>query len=259
MNRRRFRLLAGALALLAGGVVLFLATELFPYHTPNHDEGVYLQQATMLLEGKLFVRPPVPDAFRPWFFVEDGAQLYPKYAPIPAAMFAVGELLGGYRTALALVAAGNVGLTTLLVAEAFDRRTGLLAGAFLLASPLFLVDSSIFLPYAPTTFWNLVFAVAYVRGARAESRNTPRTASRGRAPQALARASYGYAALAGLAIGIAFFSRPYTAVLFAAPFIAHALYSLVRGFSSRSDSPDSRLPPSSASRASGPRWRTTPQ
>ena len=50
-----------------------------------------------------------------------------------------------------------------MVGEVFDRRTGLVAGAFLLASPLFLIDSSVFLPYAPTTLLNLCFAVAYVR------------------------------------------------------------------------------------------------
>jgi len=217
MNRRRFRLLTATLAALSGLVVFLLATEVFPYHTTNHDEGVYLQQAAMLLDGQLFLRPPVPDAFRPWFFVEDAGRLYSKYSPVPAAMFAVGELLGGYRVALALVAAGSVGLTTLLAAAAFDRRTGLLAGTFLLASPLFLVDSSVFLPYAPTTFWNLLFAVAYVRAAR--------TVARDAGP----RRTYGYAALAGVAVGVAFFARPYTAVLFAAPFIVHACYSLVVG------------------------------
>jgi len=214
MNRRRYRLLTTALAVLSGLVVFLLATEVFPYHTTNHDEGVYLQQAAMLLDGQLFLRPPVDDAFRPWFFVEDAGRLYPKYSPVPAAMFAVGELVGGYRVALALIAAGTVGLTTLLAGAAFDRRTGLLAGALLLASPLFLVDASVFLPYAPTTFWNLLFAVAYVRAARAAG----------------PRGTYGYAALAGAAVGIAFFARPYTAVLFAAPFLAHACYSLAVGF-----------------------------
>ncbi|WP_134670663.1 ArnT family glycosyltransferase [Halorussus marinus] len=216
MNRRRFRLLSTGLAALSGLVVFVLATDLFPYHTLNHDEGVYLQQAAMLLDGELFLRPPVSDAFRPWFFVEDAGRLYPKYSPVPAAMFAVGELLGGYRIALALVAAGIVGLATLLASAAFDRPTGLLAGAFVLASPLFLVDSSVFLPYAPTTFWNLLFAVAYVRAARA-------------AASGAKRRTYGYAALAGLGVGVAFFARPYTAVLFATPFIAHACYSVVAG------------------------------
>jgi hypothetical protein len=218
MNRRQFRLGTAALAALAAGVTLLLATELFPYHTTNHDEAVYLQQAGMLLEGQLTLQPPVPDAFRPWFFVRDGASLYPKYSPVPAAMFAVGELLGGFRLALALVAAGNVALTAALVAEAFDRRTGLLAGAFLLGSPLFLLDSSVFLPYAPTTFWNLLFALAYVRasGRKADS-------------EASVRETRAFALLAGLAIGVAFFARPYTAVLFAAPFVVHALYALGTG------------------------------
>jgi hypothetical protein len=215
MNRRRFRLLTAALALFAGVVVLFLATELFPYHTINHDEAVYLQQAAMLLDGQLALRPPVPEAFRPWFFVRDGAALYPKYSPVPAAMFSVGELVGGFRLALAAVAAGNVALTAAVVAEAFDRRTGLLAGAFLLASPLFLLDSSAFLPYAPTTVWNLLFALAYIRSARL-----------GSDPDASARSARAYALFAGLAVGVAFFARPFTAVLFAAPFVGHAVYSV---------------------------------
>ncbi len=207
--------------MVGGAIVLLLATELFPYHTTNHDEAVYLQQAGMLLEGQLSVSPPVPDSFRPWFFVRDGAELYPKYAPVPAAMFAVGKLLGGARLALAGIGAANVALTTAIVAEAFDRRTGLLAGVFLLASPLFLIDSSVFLPYAPTTFWNLLFAFAYLRSARREGAV--------KAAGARIRATHAYALLAGLAIGAAFFARPYTSVLFAAPFIAHALYSLWAG------------------------------
>jgi hypothetical protein len=220
MNRRQFRLSSAALAVLAGAVVFFVATELFPYHTTNHDEAVYLQQAATLLEGQFAIHPPVPDAFRPWFFVRDGSQLYPKYSPVPASMFAVGKLLGSAHLSLAAIAAGNVALTAALVAAAFDRRTGLLAGAFLLASPLFLIDSSVFLPYAPTTFWNLLFALAYVRAARGESPAGEVTAGDSR------RETYGYALFAGLAIGVAFFARPYTALLFAAPFVVHALYSL---------------------------------
>ncbi len=228
MNRRRFRLSAAVLALFAGAVALLTATELFPYHTTNHDEGVYLQQAAMLLDGQLSLFPPVPDSFRPWFFVEEGGRLYPKYAPVPAAMFAVGKLFGGFRLALAGIAAANVALTTAIVAAAFDRRTGLLAGAFLLASPLFVIDSSVFLPYAPTTFWNLLFAFAYLRSARREG-GLGTGAGDADDGSASARLTNGYALLAGLAIGAAFFARPYTSVLFAVPFIVHALYSLWAG------------------------------
>ncbi|MEF8906265.1 MAG: glycosyltransferase family 39 protein [Haloarculaceae archaeon] len=200
------RRLAFGLAALAAALVFSVSHEVFPYHSLNHDEGVYLQQAAMLLEGKLSVSPPVPEAFRPWFFVADGPRLYPKYAPVPAAMFAAGELLGGYRLALAGIAAGCVGLLYATAAEAFDRRTGSLAAALLVASPLFLVQSSVFLPYIPALLLNLLFAWSYLRADRTGDRR--------------------FAALAGLAIGLAFFARPYTAVLFAAPFVAHALWTL---------------------------------
>ncbi|AZH26598.1 DUF7846 domain-containing protein [Haloplanus aerogenes] len=207
LRTHRHRLTAAALAIAGGLLVFLVATRLFPFHSLNHDEGVYLQQAAMLLDGQLFLYPPVEDAYRPWFFVRapDGG-LYPKYAPVPAAMFAVGNLLGGYRLALAGIAAGNVALTYALTAAAFDRTRGLLAAGFLLASPLFLVDSAVFLPYAPTTLLNLAFAAAYFHSRRTGSRRA--------------------AAVAGLAVGLAFFSRPYTAVLFATPLIAHALWTL---------------------------------
>jgi 4-amino-4-deoxy-L-arabinose transferase-like glycosyltransferase len=194
-----------ALGALAAWIV---TTQLFPHHSLNHDEAVYLQQAAMLLEGQLWLRPPVEGAFRPWFFVADGGRLYPKYAPVPAAVFAVGELLGEARIALALVAAGNLALVAAVTTEVFDRRTGLLAAGFVLASPLFLLNSAVFLPYAPTTLLNLAFAYAYLRADRTGERRL--------------------AAGAGAAVGLAFFSRPYTAVLFAAPFVCHALVSLRR-------------------------------
>ncbi|MDZ7701741.1 MAG: glycosyltransferase family 39 protein [Halobacteriales archaeon] len=211
VTRRPYGLAALLLAVVAGLLVLLLAHDLFPYHSRNHDEGVYLQQAAMLLEGQLFLRPgseALAEAVHPWFFVEGDRGLYPKYAPVPAAVFAVGKLLGGYRLALGIVAAVNVGLGYLLASAAFDRRTGLLAAAILAGAPLFLVNSATFLPYATTTALNLLFAVAYVRSVR--------------------RGDGRYAVLAGAAIGLAFFARPYTAVLFALPFMGHAIWRLIR-------------------------------
>lgn len=209
--------MAAVLALSAGLIVLFLAHDLFPYHSSNHDEGVYLQHAAMLLEGRLVLSPgsdALREAFHPWFFIESERGLYPKYSPVTAAIFALGELAGGYRLALGGIAIANVGLVYTLVAEAFDRRTGLLAAVLMAAAPLFLVTSAVFLPYASTTALNLGFAVAYVRAVR--------------------RADNRYAVVAGALIGFAFFARPFTAVLFAAPFAVHALWRLVRALPGRS-------------------------
>jgi hypothetical protein len=194
------------LAALAAGAAYAVSVGVFPYHSLNHDEGVYLQQAAMLLEGELFLQPPVAEAFRPWFFVESARGLYPKYSPPTAAVYALGELAGNARYALAGVAAANVALLYGVVREAWDRRTAAVAAVALLASPLFLVQSGVFLPYAPTTMLNLAFALAYFRAERTGSTRL--------------------AGLAGLAVGAAFFARPYTAVLFAAPFVAHAVWTL---------------------------------
>ena len=215
-SQPRERLLAGAIAVVAGLVVFFIATELFPYHSSNHDEGVYLQQASMLLDGQLQMRPGVfGDAVRPWFFVDNGETMYPKYQPLPAGLYAIAmALFGEPRVTLALVAAGNTTLVYVLGAMAFDRKVGVVgAGAFAFA-PMTLITSSVFLPYAPTTVFNLAFAVAYLRSYRT-----------GSIPAAIA---------AGLLIGTAFFMRPFTAVLFAAPFILHALWELFTAIRDRS-------------------------
>ena len=206
------RATAGYLAVgaAAGLTVLLLAVFVFPYHSVNHDEGVYLMQASMLLDGQLMLAGgDLADVFRPWFFVEDGSRLYPKYNPVPAAMFAVSMgLFGEPRLTLAAVAAGNAVCVAILGSMVADRRVGLLAGVVFAAAPMTLFTSSVFLPYAPTTLLNLLFAVAYLRGVQT----------------GLLRA----AAAAGIAIGLAAFSRPYTAILFAAPFILHAVWTVGR-------------------------------
>ena len=201
-----------AVAVAVGVVVFLVATDLFAYHSVNDDEGVYLLQATMLLDGQIALHPPaaIADLVRPWFFIEEptptGPVMYPKYAPVPAAVFAVGILAGDAHLALAGVAGLSALFVFLLGREVADRLTGVVAVCLLVTAPLFLLSSSVFLPYAQTTMWNLAFAVAYLRAVR--------------------RGSLGDALVAGVAIGVAFFGRPYTAVLFAAPFVVHACWRL---------------------------------
>lgn len=199
-------LLLGAVAVAAGAVVLTIATELFPHHSANHDEGVYLQQARLLLDGRLWFTTALPDAFHWWFFVEDGPRLYGRYQPVVPAMFAVGLAADTPRLVLALVGAGVVALVGHLTREAYDGPTGVAAAVLVVASPLYLLATSVFLPYAPTTLLNLLFAYGYVRLLRTGRRR--------------------WAILSGTVVGLAFAARPYTAVLFALPFVVHALVLL---------------------------------
>ena len=216
VGRLRRRIDSGTASYLTLGVgagiaVFLIALFVFPYHSVNHDEGVYLMQASMLLEGQLALAGgDLADVFRPWFFIADGGDLYPKYNPVPAAMVAVSmALFNEPRVTLAVVAAGNAALVAVLGTMVADRRVGLLAGLLFAVSPMTLFTSSVFLPYAPTTLLNLSFAVAYLHGVRTGSLRA--------------------AAVAGVAIGLAAFARPYTAILFAAPFILHALWEFGRG------------------------------
>lgn len=201
----RLTLAAVAVMLAAGAVTFAVASTVFRYHSINHDEAVYLTQAAMLLAGRVeLAAGALAEGVRPWFFIQDGGRLYPKYTPVPAAMYAVSmALFDEPRVTLAAVAAANAGLVYALGGMVFDRRVGLAAAVVFAASPLAIVTGATFLPYAPTTCLNLLFAVAYLRGVRDES----------------VVAGGG----AGVAIGLAFFARPYTAVVFATPFILHAL------------------------------------
>jgi hypothetical protein len=207
-SKGKFRVSIIAVAILAAGVVYAIGHEVFPYLSLNHDEGVYLQQASMLLHGNLWLTTDFPKVFRPWFFIQDGNRLYPKYTPVSALMFAPSLALGVPRLSLSLIAAGNVALVGLIAREAFDRPTGVLASVFALATPFFMIISATFMSYAPTLLLNLVFALGYIRMHR--------------------RGGKRYAVIAGAAIGVSFFSRPYTAVLFAVPFVVHALVVVAR-------------------------------
>ncbi|MFP4627590.1 MAG: ArnT family glycosyltransferase [Halobacteriales archaeon] len=206
---------AVAVALLVGVATVLTGSEVIPHLSANHDEAVYLQQAELLLAGQLeLTAGALADAVRPWFYVADGGRLYPKYAPYPAGLYALAmATVGEARVALGAVAAANVLLVYGLGASTFDRRIGLLAaGAFSLA-PMTILASAAFLPYAPTTTLALLFAWSYLR--------TYRT---GR---------YRPAAIAGVAIGLAFFARPYTAVLVGAPFVGHAAWRVARSWLGR--------------------------
>jgi hypothetical protein len=229
-DRLPFALALAAVAVAAGGAVLLVAVDVFPYHSVNDDEAVYLTAAAMLLEGRLFLTPsPLPvDAVRPWFFVETApGRLTPKYTPPTAAVFAVGLAVDRPRLVLGAVGAGVVALVGVLARDAYDRSTGVGAAIAIASAPLYLFTSATFLSYAPTTLANLAFAVAYVRSYRADGR----------------RRRLAWGVVAGVATGWAFFARPYTAVLFASPFVAHTCWRLWRA--GRGRGPD-RLRPALA-------------
>jgi len=171
---------------------------LFPFYSNNHDEPIYILQAQALAQGRLVLpRPPHEEFFKIWF-VADGGII--KYTPVHAAFLALGlKLFGSMRAALGWVAVGNVLLLYRLSRELYrSKRVAATTVIFFLCSPFFLIQSATFLAYTSTLLLHLTFALLWLRGGRRH------------APHLLVGA--------GLALGLAFFSRPYDALLFAAPF-----------------------------------------
>ena len=193
--------IVAGVAVLAAAWSVAASLAVFPHLSDNNDEAVYLLQADTLRSGHLFPPAPAPaESFRPWLHVIDGDRLIPKYTPVHAAMLAVGRTLtGSYRGALALLAAGTVVAAYLLAREVLgSRRQAALAAGFLVASPLFLIQSATFLNYLPTLGLLMAFAAALLAGVR--------------------RSSPVLLVASGLLLGIAGFSRPYDSLLFALPF-----------------------------------------
>ncbi|MFW5929575.1 MAG: ArnT family glycosyltransferase, partial [Halobacteriota archaeon] len=222
LTKRRTDVLALLLASASAVVSVAVSRWVFPYLSTNDDEGVYLQQAEMLLDGRLVMHAgDHAEFFRPWFFVVDGGAMYPKYTPVTAAVFAFGEALGGFEVALAAVSFAVTGATYLVVSRCWERRTGLLAALLVSTSALFVVQSGLYLSYAPTAAFNLGFAYAYLRS--------------------VDDGGWLWPSVAGACFGLAWFSRPYTALLFAAPFAVHAAVVTARALRGRSTFPAARV------------------
>jgi 4-amino-4-deoxy-L-arabinose transferase-like glycosyltransferase len=90
----------------------------------------------------------------------------------------------------------------------YDERTGLLAAALGLFSPLFLVLSGSYLSHLASLVWLLLFSLWFIWTAQGRSR--------------------WFAVGAGLALGLSFLTRSLTAMAYATPFVIYSLVQIVR-------------------------------
>lgn len=196
--------LVGLLAAAAAVWAVVASVVAFPYLGIDHDEAVYLLQADSFRSGRLF--PPAPSdpevgrSMLPWLTTQRGEVYVPKYSPAWPAMLALArQATGSYHAAQAVVAAGVVVVTYLLALEVVRQRAAaVLAAAFVMLSPFFLLQSATLLAYLPNVLLLATFAWAFARATRTGSKPL--------------------LGLAGLVLGLAFFNRPFDALIFALPF-----------------------------------------
>jgi hypothetical protein len=165
------------------------------------DEGAYLFQARVFLEGRLYAEShPLPKFFDAKFVINDG-RMYSQYPPGHPLVLALGLLLFGHPRHLLLLLTALVVLYTYLIGRQFyDRKVAVLAAALTCISPFFVFTSATLLSHTPNLFLLLGFVFHLTRSLRA-----PRLA---------------HTVAAGLFLGLAGLIRPYTAPFVALPFLA---------------------------------------
>jgi 4-amino-4-deoxy-L-arabinose transferase-like glycosyltransferase len=194
------------LAFLATASVAFFAFERLPH---LEDEVAYLFQARTLALGRLTVPSPAqPGSFWTPFVLDYRGQRFGKYPPGWPAVLALGVLARVPWLVNPLLAAVALYLVYRLGRTLYDARTGLLAAALALFSPLFLILGGSFLSHLASLVWLLLFSLWFLWAARGRSR--------------------WFAVGAGLALGMAFLTRSLTAMAYALPFAAYSLVQVIR-------------------------------
>ncbi len=193
-------------AWLATSAVALFAFERLPH---LEDEVAYLFQAKTLALGRLSVPSPAyPDSF--WFpFVLDyQGRRFGKYPPGWPAVLAIGVRAGAPWLVNPVLSAIALYLVYRLGQTLYDRRTGVLAAALGLASPLFLVLGGALLSHMASLVWLLLFSLWFVWMVQGRSR--------------------WFAVGAGIAFGMAFLTRPLTALAYSLPFCLYGGVQVLR-------------------------------
>ena len=170
---------------------------IFPTYSFNHDEYAYILQAKTLLHGKFWLNyGELNDFFQTWLEKSYNNNLVFKYTPVHASLLAAAKyVFNDFSIALGLIAFSNILLISLLSRTlGFSSRASLLAALFLLLSPLFLLQSMTYLSYCSELMLEMLFAIFLLK--------------------AVQKQSYLLMGLSGFILGLAFFARPFDALLF---------------------------------------------
>jgi len=183
-------------SVMAAGAILVLVTGLYVLRNQpvTDDERVYLFQSQTLSHGRLYELPypGVPEFFNNTFIINKD-KWYGKYPPGHPLALVPGIVVGFPRLIPAILAALNLLLFYRVALHFLSRRVSRAAVLLMLASPFFLMTGATLLSHSTCMAALLLFGLMALR-----------TRDSGKVSHALG---------AGAALGFAFLTRPYTAVL----------------------------------------------
>lgn len=209
MSRRTIQalILSAASFLLAAAV----AWGVFGAMPQLEDEHANYFQAKVFASLRVTADTPrvSPEAFFIPFIVNHNDRLFGKYPPGYPLLLTWGVLIGQPWIINALAAAVSVFGVYLLGRDLFNEDVGLLAALLGAISPMFVLLNGSLLAHTTTLAEVTIFAWAFVRARRSTERRR-----------------LIFAVLAGLSIGWAAITRPWTAAAIGAPFALIALRDL---------------------------------
>jgi hypothetical protein len=200
-------------ALAAVVLLMFTVNFLLQKTEVTDDELTYDLQARILLAGKLYVTPPVPNSFNN-VFILPGDKITGKYNLGHPLVLAAGMLIGSPYV-LPVIFGGLLILMTYSINMLLykDRRQAFLSSLLLLISPFFYFTGATRLSHTTTAFSLTLFMLLFLK-----------LKENGAGPVR----GLLWPLAAGLAAGFAFNVRPLTALGFLFPFLVLGLGDFVR-------------------------------
>ena len=201
----RYRILVGLLA-LSLVVSVLIRHVVYPAYSWNRDEVTYQWQVSVLRSGHLFgADGGFKHLFWPWLSGHNDHGFFSQYTlGWPLVLLAFDLVFGSSAGAILVgVAALVLGAYALTLELTRDRRLALVTTALLVASPMFVVQSGVYLGYLFSTGIGLLFGAALLAGLR--------------------RDDWRLVAVGGALLGYLFLTRPYDAVLWGGAIGAYAV------------------------------------
>jgi 4-amino-4-deoxy-L-arabinose transferase-like glycosyltransferase len=234
----------GLICLVAFCLAALISQGIFERIPHVEDEAAYLFQAQVFAQGQISVpTPPYPVSYWSPFVVDYQGRRFGKYPPAYPLLLSLGVRVGAPWVVNALLGALALGFIAQLGREIYSPTAGLLAAALGLTSPVFLAESASLLSHPTSLFFTALFLWAFARMIRTPARGpssgvwrgiTQKGEKEGEGQDGTLSLPYnsaqypawGFAVIAGLALGYLVLTRPYDAIGVGFPF---ALYGLVRG------------------------------
>ncbi len=190
-RRRRFLLVTVCASVISSALFSWFC---MAHRTHIVDETAMLFQARVLASGHLYAASPsIPDAFDCEFVIADPPRWYGKYFIGQSLFLVPGVWVGAPWLVHPILIGFCVWLTYLLGRELLTEKIARIASVLMMLSPLRLYTGGTMMGHASSLFVLLVFALAMVKVVRQPGK-------------------WGWGALAGFALGLAFNARPLTVI-----------------------------------------------